>query len=118
MKSVDLIPVEPAAALQPDRIEPEFSNLVLALYVNVWWLFPVSGIEEESVRFNLKYSWHPPLFDPRVPTRFIRDNSVLFGVESQPLKKRLEFLSRHTNPQIRWTKRDALALPNIDQWPL
>jgi hypothetical protein len=56
VKSVDLTPVEPAAALQPDGIEPEFGKLVLALYVNVLWLLAVSCIKEEPVRFNLKYS--------------------------------------------------------------
>jgi len=56
--SIDLCSAESAAILQPNRVEPEFSLIVLTLNVNVWWLLTISGVKEESVRAVSQYGRH------------------------------------------------------------
>ena len=48
--TTDFRSIEPAAAVQPDRIEPEFGDLVLTLDVDVRRLIAVIRIKEEPIR--------------------------------------------------------------------
>ena len=46
---VNLATGKPLASLLPDRIKPTLCVTVVALDVDVRWLFPVTGIEEDSI---------------------------------------------------------------------
>ena len=56
--SVDLFPAEAVAALQPDGVEPELRLAVVALNMDVRWLDPIAGVEEEPEWPHPKYSRH------------------------------------------------------------
>jgi hypothetical protein len=66
---VDLLAGEPSASLQPDGIEPEFRLSVVALDVDVRWLIPIAGIEEESIRSAAEDGWHYFRIPLRRPSR-------------------------------------------------
>lgn len=56
--ATELCPSKPTASLQSDRIEPELSDLVLTLDVNMLRLVAIARVEEQSVRAYPEYCWH------------------------------------------------------------
>jgi len=44
--------------MKPNRVEPDFRSVVVALHVNVGRLLAVASEEEESVRPSAENSWH------------------------------------------------------------
>src|SRR5260221_4145157 len=56
--SVDLRPSETTATLQPDRIEPEFCDIIVAFHMDVRRLIAIARIEKEPVRANAQDSGH------------------------------------------------------------
>lgn len=56
--STEFCSIKPNTSLQPDRIEPEPGDLVLALDVNVLRFIAIAGVEEQSVRAYPEYCWH------------------------------------------------------------
>jgi hypothetical protein len=46
---VDFPAGESLASLQPDGIKPKLGLTIIALDVNVRWLIPIAGIQEEAV---------------------------------------------------------------------
>src|SRR3954454_1101964 len=55
---VDLPAGEPSASLQPNGIKPILRLEVVALDMDVRWLIPIAGIEEEPVWSATKDGWH------------------------------------------------------------
>jgi len=47
LDTVKLCPLEAAAALKPDGVEPELGHSVLPLHMGMRWFVPVASIEEE-----------------------------------------------------------------------
>jgi hypothetical protein len=58
--SAEFCSIKATDSLQPDRIEPEPGDLVLALDVNVLRFIAIAGVEEQSVRAYPEYFWHLP----------------------------------------------------------
>ena len=56
--STEFCSIKPNTFLQPDWIEPEPGDLVLALDVNVLRFIAIAGVEEQSVRAYPEYCWH------------------------------------------------------------
>ena len=54
---------ETAAALQPDRIEPELGDIIVAFYVDMRWLLPIARIEKEPVGAGAEDSRHALAYD-------------------------------------------------------
>ena len=52
MKLTDLIPAEPSAVVQSDRVEPEFGHRILSLDMHVSRFIPVTSIEEKPLGTN------------------------------------------------------------------
>src|SRR6266851_2349764 len=59
--SVDLLPTEPMAAFDLDRVEPELRLAVVALNVNVRRLVAVAGVEEKPKRSAAVHRGNPPM---------------------------------------------------------
>ena len=49
---LEFLPAEAPALLQPHRVQPEFSDLIVALDVYMSWLIAVPSVEKEAVRAN------------------------------------------------------------------
>jgi len=47
--STNFYPAKSAATLQPDRIKPEFGNLIIALNMDMLKLILISCIKEKSI---------------------------------------------------------------------
>jgi hypothetical protein len=56
--STEFCPSKATASLQPDRIEPELSDLVLTLDVNMLRFVSIASVEEQSVRAYPEYCRH------------------------------------------------------------
>ena len=50
LNPLELCSGETTAALQSDRLKPEFRHPILPLYMDVPWLAPIRSLEEETVR--------------------------------------------------------------------
>jgi hypothetical protein len=55
---LDLDSPESTTALQPNRIEPELGEVVVALHVDMRWFIAVPSIEEEAIRTNSQHRGH------------------------------------------------------------
>jgi hypothetical protein len=66
--------VEPAATLEPNRIEPELCDPIVPLDMDMTGLIAITGIKKESIWSRSHYSWHlsPLLFSGS--TANVRDN--------------------------------------------
>src|SRR5689334_22212936 len=58
---IDLFSFEPSAALQADRIEPEFSFAIVAFDVDMGRLVPIARVEEKAERSYSEYGRHVPI---------------------------------------------------------
>lgn len=58
LNSTDLAAGKSTAPLQPDRIEPELRNFILALNMNMRCFIPIACVEEDTVRTNPEYCRH------------------------------------------------------------
>jgi hypothetical protein len=58
LDSVDLDSRETAAALQSDRIEPEFGHIIVAFDMDVGRFVSIASVEEESVWANTQNGRH------------------------------------------------------------
>lgn len=56
--STELCSSKATASLQPDRIEPELSDLVLTLNVNMLRFVAIARVEEQSIRAHPEYRRH------------------------------------------------------------
>ena len=55
---VQLRAPEPAALVEADGVKPEFGQVLIALHVDVRWLGPVTGVEEEPVGASPEHCRH------------------------------------------------------------
>lgn len=72
---VKLIPAESAAALKPDRIEPELRNAAISFDVNVRRFITIAGIKEEPLRAKTKNGRHALAKIGRSDTRLITNDA-------------------------------------------
>jgi hypothetical protein len=54
----ELIWSEPAAAVEHDRIDPEFGRVLVSLNVDMWRFLTVVCVEEKPVGADSQGSWH------------------------------------------------------------
>ena len=55
---LDLGPSESAAALKPNRVEPELRDVVVTLHMDVGWFLAIPSIEEEPIWAKPQHRWH------------------------------------------------------------
>jgi hypothetical protein len=56
--AIHFFPFEAAASFEPDRIQPKFGLVLIALNVNVRRLVSISSIKEEAVRSTPQHGRH------------------------------------------------------------
>ena len=50
--SVNFFPTESIAMVKPDRLQPKFCSIIVALNMNMGWFATIPSIKEKSVRPN------------------------------------------------------------------
>jgi hypothetical protein len=58
LDSADFRTGKSATSLQPDRVKPEFCDLIFTLNMTMWWLIPITCVKEESIGTDSQYCWH------------------------------------------------------------
>jgi hypothetical protein len=58
LNPLDLDSPESTTALQPNRIEPELGEVVVALHVDMRWFIAITSIEEEAIRAKSQHRGH------------------------------------------------------------
>jgi hypothetical protein len=54
----ELVRPEPAAAVEHDRIDPEFGRVLVSLNVDMWRFLTIVCVEEKPVGSDSQGSWH------------------------------------------------------------
>ncbi len=58
LQAVNLYTIKPPAKLELNRIKPEFGQLIIPFYMDMWRLLSVSSIEKKPIRACSKYRGH------------------------------------------------------------